>query len=112
MQENDIRQTSTEDLTKAFGWENNEHSQQHDVHELNRILFDALEQSLQGTEYDSVIQELFFGIQNNKITCQKCGESRIRQDRFLDLGLQVKEMKGVRESLDQLFTFEKFEGDN
>jgi len=49
MQESDIRATSTEELTKAFGWENNEAMQQHDVHELNRILFDALEQSLAGT---------------------------------------------------------------
>jgi hypothetical protein len=55
MQENDIRQTSTEELTKAFGWENNEHREQHDVHELNRILFDALEQCFSGTDYDSVI---------------------------------------------------------
>ena len=69
MQLSDIRATSTEELTKAFGWENNEQMQQHDVHELNRILFDALEQSLQGTQYDSIIQELFFGILGNIITC-------------------------------------------
>jgi len=73
MQANNIRATSTEMLTKAFGWENNEASQQHDVHELNRILFDALEQSLSGTEYDSVIHSLFFGTQNNVIICEECG---------------------------------------
>ena len=87
MQASDIRATSTEELTKAFGWENNEQMQQHDVHELNRILFDALEQSLAGTQFDSVIQELFFGQLNNVITCQECKESRSRPDRFLDLGL-------------------------
>ena len=52
--------------------------QQHDVHELNRILFDALEQTVAGTEYDSVIQELFFGQLNNVITCEECGDSRVR----------------------------------
>ena len=55
MQSNNIRATSTKLLTQAFGWENNEAGQQQDVHELNRILFDALEQSLAGTEYESVI---------------------------------------------------------
>jgi ubiquitin C-terminal hydrolase len=100
MQANDIRATSTESLTQAFGWVNNEQMQQHDVHELNRILFDALEQSLGGTQYDSVINDLFFGLQNNVITCDVCGSSRVVQDRFLDLGLQVKGYKGVNESLD------------
>ena len=112
MQANDIRATTTEELTKAFGWENNEQMQQHDVHELNRILFDALEQSLAGTEYDSVIQELFFGTQNSVITCDECKQSRVRPDRFLDLGLQVKGYKGVQESLDALFEKESFTESN
>jgi len=29
---------------------------------MNRVLLDALEMSLGGTQYDTVIQELFFGI--------------------------------------------------
>ena len=78
MQASDIRATSTGDLTRAFGWESNEAMQQHDVHELNRILFDALEQTVAGTEYDAVVQELFFGQLNNVITCEECGESRVR----------------------------------
>ena len=112
MQASDIRATSTADLTRAFGWEGNEAMQQHDVHELNRILFDTLEKAVAGTEYDAVINELFYGDLNNVITCDECGESRVRQDRFLDLGLQVKDIKGVNESLQQLFTFEEFNGDN
>ena len=51
----------TEELTKAFGWQNNEAMNQHDVHELNRILFEALESSLIGTPYESQIGDLFFG---------------------------------------------------
>ncbi len=37
------RAISTEELTKSFGWENNEGGQQQDVSELNRVLFDAIE---------------------------------------------------------------------
>ena len=73
---------------------------------------DALEQSFYGTQYDAVISELFFGMQNAVITCTECGESRVKKDRFLDLQIMVKGLKGVQESLDELFTFEKFEGDN
>ena len=46
-----------------------------------------------------------------------CGEKRSRQDRFLDLGLQLKtpfgeKLKGVKESLDTLFEKETLDGDN
>ena len=112
MQESNIRATSTEQLTKAFGWENNEAMQQQDVHELNRKLVEALEQSLLGTDYSATVPDLFCGVLNNVITCNECGESRQTQDRFLDLGLQVKGLQGVQQSLDQLFAREKFEGDN
>uniref|UniRef100_F6PIR1 USP domain-containing protein n=2 Tax=Ciona intestinalis TaxID=7719 RepID=F6PIR1_CIOIN len=46
-----INQSSckTEDLTDSFGWRNSEEMQQHDVQELSRILFDAIENSLVGT---------------------------------------------------------------
>ena len=85
MQANNIRATSTELITKAFGWEGNEHAQQHDILELSRILFDALEQSLSGTQYDAVIDELFFGKLNSVVKCDVCGKDRYNQQRFLDL---------------------------
>ena len=99
-------------LAEAFGWENNEALQQHDVAELTRVLVEALEQSLHGTEYDSAMEEFFFGVQNTVVTCSACNESRIRQDKFLDLGLQIKGRKGVEESLKEIFSFEQFTGDN
>ena len=89
MQLSDMRATSTQPLTDAFGWQNKEAMQQHDVHELNRILFDALEQSLAGTEYGHVIQERFFGMVDTVITCTVCGESRKTQMSFLDLIIDV-----------------------
>ena len=55
LQESKTRATDTQSLTKSFGWENNEAMQQHDVHELNRILFEALETALSGTDYDACI---------------------------------------------------------
>jgi ubiquitin carboxyl-terminal hydrolase 40 len=55
LQTADVRAWSTEDLTKSFGWENKQGQEQQDIHELNRVMFDAIETSLQGTPYDSLI---------------------------------------------------------
>lgn len=110
LQTADVRAWSTEDLTKSFGWKQNEGQQQQDIHELNRILFEAIEKALSKTPYDSLVQELYFGHTNRVITCTLCNESRKRPETFLDLMLTVKGMKGVKESLENLFTFEELDG--
>jgi len=81
------------------------------VAELNRVLFDAIEQALSGTVYDSIAQELFFGTQQTVVTCVDCNTSRSRGEPFLDLGLQVKNLPSVNASLDNLFQWEHFDGD-
>lgn len=40
----------TTDLTKSFGWERADAFRQHDVQELLRVLFDALEQEWKNTQ--------------------------------------------------------------
>lgn len=67
-----MRAWSTEDLTKSFGWKQNEGAQQQDIHELNRILFEAIEKALSKTPFDSLVQELYFGHTNRVITCTLC----------------------------------------
>ena len=52
---------STVALTKSFGWDSNEVFQQQDVQELNRKLFEALEDAFKDTEEAKVIDELFSG---------------------------------------------------
>lgn len=112
LQEADTRTWSTLDLTSSFGWGGNQGSEQQDIHELNRVLFDAIEQALQGTVYDSLIHQLYFGMQCNVIKCLQCDGTRKRQEDFFDLYLDVKGLKGVNESLERLFGSEMFDGDN
>ena len=69
LQEEDSRAISTEQLTKAFGWHNNEEMQQQDVQELNRVLFDTIERSLKDTPYEALIDELYRGNMNHMIIC-------------------------------------------
>lgn len=52
---------------------------QHDVQELNRILFSALEHSLVGTTGSTLIHRLYHGTIVNSIVCKECGNVSQRQ---------------------------------
>lgn len=45
---------------------------QHDVQELNRILFSALETSLVGTSGHDLINRLYHGTVVNQVVCKEC----------------------------------------
>ncbi len=65
-----------------------------------------------GTPYESLIKELFFGMQDTVITCLECGKSRRRPEPFLDLMLNVKGSKDVQASFNDQFSFETLDDDN
>ncbi|XP_013405600.1 ubiquitin carboxyl-terminal hydrolase 40 isoform X3 [Lingula anatina] len=104
---------STTELTDSFGWTNNESLQQHDVQELNRILFSAIEDSLVGTARQSLIQELYHGTIVNKIICQECGRTSERQEDYLDLPVTVVDTGSLEEGLCNCFVeMETMDGKN
>eukprot|EP00658_Telonema_sp_P-2_P072299 TRINITY_DN61458_c0_g1_i1.p1 TRINITY_DN61458_c0_g1~~TRINITY_DN61458_c0_g1_i1.p1 ORF type:complete len:262 (+),score=65.83 TRINITY_DN61458_c0_g1_i1:150-935(+) len=81
---------STKDLTRSFGWEGGQVFVQHDVQELNRVLFEALEMS-QMSEFDSV-KQLYTGrimdvIQD--VRYPRAGTRSVQTQEFLDLQLDV-----------------------
>ncbi|CAF3619526.1 unnamed protein product, partial [Rotaria sp. Silwood2] len=47
--------------TDSFGWQSNEAIDHQDVHELNRLLFDAIQKSLQGTKQSDLIRLCYEG---------------------------------------------------
>ena len=53
---------AVQSLTKSFGWSDADAFTQHDVQELCRVLFDAIEQSFKGTKNEDVINQLYQGI--------------------------------------------------
>lgn len=57
---------------------------QHDVQELNRILFSALETSLVGTSGHDLINRLYHGIVVNQIVCKECKNISERQVKLED----------------------------
>ncbi|XP_006893520.1 PREDICTED: ubiquitin carboxyl-terminal hydrolase 40 [Elephantulus edwardii] len=109
----DQQAASTEDLTDSFGWTSNEEMRQHDVQELNRILFSALETSLVGTSGHDLINRLYHGIIVNQIVCKDCKNISEKQEDFLDLTVTVKNLSGLEDALWNMYVEEEvFDCDN
>ena len=100
----------TKELTKSFGWNSREVFVQHDAQELNRVLFDALEEKMKGTPSEGILDEMFKGEFMNYIKCINVDYSSNRVETFYDLQLVVKGCKTIYESLDEYVSVETLEG--
>lgn len=80
----------TTDLTASFGWTSNEAYDQHDVQELCRLMFDALEHRWKGSPHEKLIQNLYRGSMQDFVKCLHCKKENAREDFFLDLPLALK----------------------
>jgi hypothetical protein len=56
-------------LTRSFGWDSSEVWQQHDVQELCRVMFDALEHTWRGTDQANLINQLYQGKLKDYVKC-------------------------------------------
>ncbi|XP_053511181.1 ubiquitin carboxyl-terminal hydrolase 40 isoform X3 [Artibeus jamaicensis] len=109
----DQEAASTADLTDSFGWTGDEEMRQHDVQELNRILFSALETSLVGTSGHDLINRLYHGTIVNQIVCKECKNVSEKQEDFLDLTVAVKNVAGLEDALWNMYVEEEvFDSDN
>mmetsp|Transcript_26094 Transcript_26094/g.25715 ORF Transcript_26094/g.25715 Transcript_26094/m.25715 type:complete len:834 (-) Transcript_26094:354-2855(-) len=64
--------------------------QQHDVQEFCRVLFDAIEQSVESTDQANMIKKLYEGSYIDYVKCLNCLRESSREDKFLDLSLTVR----------------------
>jgi len=103
---------STEDLTKSFNWDGSETREQHDAHELNRVLFDAIEKALLHTSGKNLLQSLYNGLQVNKIICLTCNNISERTETFQDIPVPVYHYNSLEESLHSIIIPEVLKGSN
>lgn len=80
----------TTDLTRSFGWDSSEAWQQHDIQELCRVMFDALEHKFKNTKESNLINRLYEGKMIDYLKCLSCNTEKQREDTFLDIPLPVK----------------------
>ncbi|KAF1765168.1 hypothetical protein GCK72_005120 [Caenorhabditis remanei] len=118
LQTTDNDSLETKDLTQSFGWTSNEAYDQHDVQELCRLMFDALEHKWKGTKHEKLIQDLYRGTMEDFVACLKCGRESVKTDYFLDLPLAVKPFgaihayKSIEEALNAFIQPELLDGSN
>jgi ubiquitin carboxyl-terminal hydrolase 40 len=86
-----------EGLTASFGWSGRDEVIQHDVQELNRVLFAAIDDSLAGTRGRTIIESLYSGKLVNQIKCLKCNTLREREEEFRDLCLPVENIPNLQQ---------------
>ncbi|XP_065359393.1 ubiquitin carboxyl-terminal hydrolase 47 isoform X2 [Calliphora vicina] len=80
----------TTDLTRSFGWNSSEAWQQHDIQELCRVMFDALEHKFKNTKQANLISNLYEGKMIDYVKCLECNTEKTRADTFLDIPLPVR----------------------
>ncbi|XP_014476405.1 PREDICTED: ubiquitin carboxyl-terminal hydrolase 47 isoform X4 [Dinoponera quadriceps] len=108
----------TTSLTKSFGWDSTEAWQQHDIQELCRVMFDALEQKFKNTEQADLINRLYEGKMIDYVKCLECGTEKSREDTFLDIPLPVRPFGSnvaytcVEEAIRAFVQYEILEGAN
>ncbi|XP_063698323.1 ubiquitin carboxyl-terminal hydrolase 47-like [Culicoides brevitarsis] len=108
----------TTDLTRSFGWDSTEAWQQHDIQELCRVMFDALEQKFKNTKQADLINQLYEGKMTDYVKCLECSTEKSREDTFLDIPLPVKPFgssiayNSVEEALRAFVQPETLDGNN
>ena len=90
LQTSSKKSIQTHDLTKSFGWNSDDAFQQHDVQELCRVMFDALEKTFKGTEQKNLINELYQGKIKDYVKCLECNIESARVNVFLDISLCIR----------------------
>ncbi|XP_071112786.1 ubiquitin carboxyl-terminal hydrolase 47-like [Haliotis cracherodii] len=84
------KSVETTDLTRSFGWDSSEVWQQHDVQELCRVMFDALEHTWKNTDQAHLINHLYQGKLKDYVKCLECGYESARTDAYLDIPLVIR----------------------
>ncbi|CAE7516206.1 usp47 [Symbiodinium natans] len=105
---------STKELTAACGFTGRDAMQQHDVQELCRVLFDALERS--SSLLADTIRELYAGKATSYIRCKEEINGKIyesaRTEKYMDLQVPIQDCRSLEEALRKLVEPEVMDGDN
>ena len=103
---------ATKELLESFGWGVDEFNTQHDVQEFNCTLSACIERKMKNTVAEGTFTRLFEGTMANFIKCDHVDYTSTREEKFLDLQLNVKGLKDLYESFDKYVEVETLSGDN
>ncbi|KAL7307041.1 hypothetical protein TKK_0000784 [Trichogramma kaykai] len=105
-------------LTTSFGWKSCDAWLQHDIQELCRVMFEALETRFKNTPQADLINRLYEGKIHDYVKCLTCNTEKSRDDTFLDIPLPVRSYdssvtyESVEQALEAFVKYETLEGNN
>ena len=103
---------STQNVTDSFGWKGNQAHVQHDAHELNQILLDAIERSLKGTRKSDLANHIYEGKLVRRTFCLDCEYTSEREESFLNCLVDVENISDLIKSFEQQTKPEYLVADN
>lgn len=103
---------STTELTKSFGWEQQEIFMQHDAQEFCRQFLDNLEMKMQGTNLETAIPSLFRGKMQTGFRCRNVPYENFKEEDFYDISLDVEASSTLDESFQKIVEADPLIGDN
>jgi len=106
------RTCTTEDLTKSFGWDEEDVFEQHDVQELFSILLEKLETQLKRASMPNFIAQLFEGKEQRYIKCLNVPYQSKNDQTYRDIQLTVENCKNIYESFQRYTETELMTGSN
>ena len=83
-----------------------------DVFEFFNMLMDRIETQLKGSKDPDLIKKHFGGNTTIEIISKVCNHHSEREEPFLAVNLQVKNMKNIEQSLQSMIQGEVLDGDN
>jgi hypothetical protein len=105
------RSVETKGITGSFGWADADAFEQHDVQELLRLLFDALEAALPEQQKRS-LQHLFGGKMEDFIACKECDYKSSRESDFYDIAIPIKGKGSLEKAIQDFLEPEILDGKN
>ena len=119
LQTSNAQAIDTKELTKSFGWSSGDSFIQHDVQELLRVLFDALETELECTSQAGALSRIYRGEWTDYVQCKHCFHQSLNPSHFDDINLAIRafdeqqtQFGSLEEALTAFLQPETLEGDN
>ena len=83
-----------------------------DIDQYSNIFFDKLETQLKGSQYTTLIQDMFGGVFSNEIVCKGCPHYSESEEPFLSISLTVKNKKTIQQSFENMIKGDTLDGEN
>eukprot|EP00210_Caulerpa_lentillifera_P006758 g6458.t1 len=103
---------NTKHLTKSFGWGTHDVCLEHDIQEMQAILFEKLEEKMKGTKLAASIPELFGGRYTSYIDCDSVNLTSTCKQAYREIQLDILGCKNIYDSLEKFCEVERLEGAN